>query len=694
MPQLIARTEIRPWCEVTRRGVLPFLLHVALAVAVIGCTARRLGAETRGDLPLLTTTHAARRLSVGEALKRYPIRLQAVVTFYDPTADPRSTQLFVSDPTGCIFVGLSKLPAVAPRAGELVEVTGVSGPGDFAPVIDHATLRAVRDLRLPSKAHRVDMADLLTGEQDSQWVEVQGVVRAVHIVDNRLYLDLSMRGGDITAMTVWDGGTPASLRAVQSLADARIRLRGNAGTVFNSLRQMTGAHILFPGLETLAVEQAAPAHPFDQPLEKIGNLLHYAPVAGLVHRVHIQGTVTLQWPGQLVCIEDADRGLCAQIEQTDRLNRGDRIDLLGFPMIGAFTPTLVHATYRLAPGTRAPATAVVTADSILTSGNDAKLVTIEGRLIGHDRSAVDPTILLASGKHVFSAVLSAEYAARDKELADGSLLRITGICAMQADASKWDVRSSFASATSFRILRNGPSDVVVLRRPSWWNAAHTLRALAFALVLALAALIRVHRLGQRIERQSLTIQESERRFRHLASHDGLTQLPNRASILASLQQALDHAQERKTPVCVALIDLDHFKTINDTLGHRAGDEVLRQSAHRLASAIRSTDVVGRYGGEEFLIVFNNMEQEHGTARCEIVRQTLCAEPVRWEDQNLTITCSIGVASARPLQSSAATLVSSADTAMYAAKMQGRNRVVSAESLERLGDASAVLTILR
>ena len=682
MPLLMPRAEQRNWCGPTCRKFRRWCGVFALALlgALFSGT---LAAQTaQAKLPLLTTTHAARRLTIEEASRQYPIRLQAVVTYYDPDVDPRGSFLFVADATGCIFVSLSTTPVGTLKAGDLIEITGVSGPGNFAPIIDHAVARKVRDERLPSIAPRVDMADLLTGEQDGQWVEVEGVVHAVRIEEGYLYLDISMRGGDIVAMSVWDG-TQAAAPAVASLVDARIRLRGNAGTVFNNQRQMTGADILFPGLQTLTVEQAASVHPFDQAPEKIGSLLLYTAAAGLEHRVHIEGTVTLQWPGRMVCIEEKDQALCAQIEQTDRLRRGDRIDLLGFPVTGAFTPTLVHASYRLAPGTQVPVTTVVTADTILSSGNDAKLVTIDGRLIGHDRSATDPTILLASGKHVYSAILPAGYAAQDEELEDGSLLRITGICSMQADPAKWHVMQGFATANSFRILRNGPKDVVILERPSWWNAAHTLRMLVFALVLTLAALLRVLRLRQRIERQSLTIQDSERRFRHLATHDGLTQLPNRASILGSLQQALDQAQSKHASVCVALIDLDHFKTINDTLGHQAGDEVLRQSAQRLAATIRSTDVVGRYGGEEFLIVFNDMEQGHGAERCEIVRQALCAEPIRWQDNDLTITCSIGVASAHTPGSPALALVSSADHAMYAAKRQGRNRVVSADSLELL-----------
>jgi diguanylate cyclase len=156
----------------------------------------------------------------------------------------------------------------------------------------------------------------------------------------------------------------------------------------------------------------------------------------------------------------------------------------------------------------------------------------------------------------------------------------------------------------------------------------------------------------------------------------LTRLPNRASILSRLESSVADARIHGTPVCVALIDLDHFKSINDTLGHLAGDEVLRESAQRLAGAIRESDFVGRYGGEEFIIVFNNMELESGEARCELVRRALCGRSIPWENQELTITCSIGVVAAHASGLIVPALVAIADQAMYEAKRQGRNCVVA------------------
>jgi diguanylate cyclase (GGDEF)-like protein len=643
-----------------------------------------LSAESpRARLPVVTTALAAHNLSASEAAKGYPIRLRAVVTFYDP--GPKFSLLFVTDSKASIYVSLADRPVAEFHNGDLVEVTGISDPGEYAPVVAHATVRRIGASHFPATAPKVTLNDILKGELDGQWVEVEGVVRGVRVAVRHTYLDLALRDGTTTAMTVRNDGVDYS-----DLVDATIRLRGNAGTVFNNQRQMTGAHVLFPGLETLRVVQSAPASPFSQPVQRVGDLLHFSAQTGFQHRVHVQGTVTLDLPGSMLCIQDEGRGLCAQVNQTEAVSRGERVDLVGFPTIGAFSPTLLHATYRLSAGHEFVSATNVSADAALLGGLDAKLVSMQARVIGHDQSATDSTVFLLAGHSVFSAMLPRKYMAESSELLEGSLVRISGICSIQTDESRRDEGSGFPIPTSIRILLESPADISVIQGPSWWTPSHALRVMALALVLALAALAGVLILSRRVRRQTVTIRDSEARFRHLATHDGLTQLPNRASVMHSLEKIAQHARLSGTPVCVALIDLDHFKQINDTLGHLAGDEVLRQSALRLASAIRSSDLIGRYGGEEFLVVLEDTELERGIDRCEDIRRALCGEPIRWNEQDLTITCSIGVAAAKMLHGSIPVLISVADGAMYAAKRQGRNRVVGASIA--VANETAYLTV--
>ncbi len=183
-----------------------------------------------------------------------------------------------------------------------------------------------------------------------------------------------------------------------ALVDAKIRLRGNEAPLFNHQLQMTGVHLFFPNRAQVTVEEPAPARPFALPVSPVSGLLRFTPDSASHHRVHVRGTVTLAWPGRLLCIQDELHGLCAQTDQTTPLRPGELADVVGFPVIGAFTPTLIRATYAAA-GYRQPVSAVaVTADQALRGDHDAELVELKGQLIGQDDSASDPNIVLASGE--------------------------------------------------------------------------------------------------------------------------------------------------------------------------------------------------------------------------------------------------------------------------------------------------------
>jgi diguanylate cyclase (GGDEF)-like protein len=267
---------------------------------------------------------------------------------------------------------------------------------------------------------------------------------------------------------------------------------------------------------------------------------------------------------------------------------------------------------------------------------------------------------------VFDADLANSPDAKLDGLGAGSVLLLTGICSVQVDFDR--------NPVSFSILMRTPGDIVVLRRPSRWTAQHMLMLIAALAACVLAVALWVAMLRIRVKQQTQTILESEEKFRHMATHDGLTQLLNRNFVLATLAESLEQARSRQSGIGVAIVDLDHFKSINDTYGHPTGDEVLRQAAHRLAGAIRENDVIGRYGGEEFLIVFRDLDQTIGAKRCEVVRWAVCSKPVIFEGKELSISCSIGMASAHCSGVTADKLVARADDALYRAKKGGRNRV--------------------
>jgi diguanylate cyclase (GGDEF)-like protein len=159
-----------------------------------------------------------------------------------------------------------------------------------------------------------------------------------------------------------------------------------------------------------------------------------------------------------------------------------------------------------------------------------------------------------------------------------------------------------------------------------------------------------------------------------ATHDRLTGVVNRETLLHMLVREVERSARHHKPLSVAFIDIDRFKPINDTYGHNSGDAVLRQMAAMISDNIRISDVFGRYGGEEFMLIMPETTPDEGIILAEHLRASVMAEPmVIAGDQRLQVTISIGIAGGRGAKLQVDTLVDQADAAMYAAKSLGRNR---------------------
>ncbi len=228
-------------------------------------------------------------------------------------------------------------------------------------------------------------------------------------------------------------------------------------------------------------------------------------------------------------------------------------------------------------------------------------------------------------------------------------------------------------------------DLAIL--PPWWwsRAAQGGYGAALLGCLWLAFRWRVRRLVRRqaeleeqVRQRTQELEASHEAMRTLALTDMLTGLMNRRAVLEGAQRELERVRRREGPLMLALVDIDHFKRVNDTHGHPVGDEVLRQVAARLRSGTRHYDLLGRYGGEEFLIVLPGLHIDHEDAarRLLALRESVGGTPFVLESGlELSITCSMGAASAGSGEDVAlATLIDAADRALYRAKENGRNRV--------------------
>jgi diguanylate cyclase (GGDEF)-like protein len=184
-----------------------------------------------------------------------------------------------------------------------------------------------------------------------------------------------------------------------------------------------------------------------------------------------------------------------------------------------------------------------------------------------------------------------------------------------------------------------------------------------------------------LEREKLELLHESDRMRHHAEHDGLTALWNHRVIVERLGEEMIRSLRDGTSLSVILADVDHFKKVNDTFGHLSGDLVLKEIGRVLSRALRPYDCVGRYGGEEFLMILPNCGQEHALIRAEQLRAAIESAHILDGETLLQVTASFGVTSVLPSHDEAEAVIRAVDAALYQAKSRGRNCVVQAEVVQ-------------
>lgn len=203
--------------------------------------------------------------------------------------------------------------------------------------------------------------------------------------------------------------------------------------------------------------------------------------------------------------------------------------------------------------------------------------------------------------------------------------------------------------------------------------------LIIAIVYAVYSSIREDQHRQdALEREKVELTRAREQMRHYAEHDGLTGLWNHRIIVDRLRGEVDRSQRDGTPLSVILADVDHFKKINDTFGHPVGDLVLKEIAAIFTRSVRTYDWVGRYGGEEFLLILPGTGMDDAIIRAEQLRRAVQSAHILDGEQILEVTASFGVASGFRRDSEAEAVIRTVDAALYRAKNCGRNCVIAAD----------------
>lgn len=226
------------------------------------------------------------------------------------------------------------------------------------------------------------------------------------------------------------------------------------------------------------------------------------------------------------------------------------------------------------------------------------------------------------------------------------------------------------SEASANVVARGPCRLLAIREEGFWQLTNVSHAFAVNLLLKLAARLRAN--NATVSRNV----QKRRQYERAAMFDGLTGIHNRRWLDETLHRMVRRHQNGRGSLSLSLIDIDHFKGFNDRYGHAAGDHVLTVVAATLASNLRPTDLVARFGGEEFVIIFPDTDVEHARGAADRVRTAVAAQELVMPDgtQLPRVTISMGVTELDPGQS-VPDLLKTADLAMYRAKQSGRDRVV-------------------
>lgn len=527
-------------------------------------------------LAILTSIEEVRSLSEEEASRGYPVKVQGVVTY----CDGEWHCMFVQDKTAGIYVSLHGEYRQF-EAGQWVEVNGYSAPGDYAPIVVNPKVNVLGERPLPI-ALPVTIDRLLNGQEDSQRVEVEGIVRSMRIDTGHLFLTMAAGSDKIQVQIPRYWHQPAPIH----LVDAKILVRGVCGTRFNNNRQLTGVEILAHDTHSLQVIRAAPDDPFAIPLSRIENLSKFTPRRSSEHRLRVQGTVTYRDPNWCTMfLQEGNAAIYVRTLSPPHVAIGDIVEVAGFLDRGKNGSFLCEGLFRRISAAAPPTPILASAQQAHTGNFDGLLVRLEAILIDEFPKTEGHGLIMQSEGWTFDAFLEGtQEAAKLRSIRKGSLLQLTGVVSLEPD--------SLGRMHQLWIHLRTPEDVVVLRQPPWWTARHIYAGLSIAGGLSLAGLLWVVVLRRRVSQQTMQIRDQLSRMQLL--HQITRAVAERQDVQSIFRVTLSHL-EKHMPV-----DYSSIQLFNET------DLTFTVAAHGPQSGLLS-EKAGMQEGVRFPISGTSLE---------------------------------------------------------------------------------------
>lgn len=435
----------------------------------------------------LTNAADVLALSADEALQRLPVQVRGVVTTSEPGWGGR---FFIQDKSGGVFV--ENLSSNYPETGDVLELSGVTHPGAFAPIITRPKWNKVGTAPLP-EPKQVPIEQIMSGAEDGQRVEVTGIVRAVQTGPVNLDVELASGGYRLHAFP-----KIISTPDAESLIGARVRIKGTPAATFNAtLRHLISVVLVVPLPTDFVVEKTEPVDPFEKPILPLKRIAQYQ--KGLLpgQRVHVKGVVTLQRPGVDLFLEDASGGLHVTSRQQTTFAIGDVVEAVGFPESEHFLPVLSDAVFKKSPEPPAPVSArEVTVKEIQEGLHHSDLVKFKAKLLDrtvkqhyaldwraimNKKPALTSTVLLMQSEdQMFTAeAQSAQAVAALDQLLIGSIVEVSGVCFTESGEDK--------KLRSLQMLLPDAASIRVLKEPDWWTTPRLLIGLAVVLLVLVIA---------------------------------------------------------------------------------------------------------------------------------------------------------------------------------------------------------------